>query len=103
MHIPRMISAELLSFIFAIASAEAQTCGPTGTCMSIAPATCKVDIETIYSVNGCQAAVIASWEGFDNPSKGSSCIANPPQGYILWDHEVQERSSNNGNASVSKY
>lgn len=82
---------------------SAQVCGPDSTCVSGAPQNCKVDGEKIFRVNGCRASVTAGWDGTSNPTERGSCIANPPRGYILIDHDTIVVSDNNGSFNVSKY
>lgn len=68
------------------------------------PLDCPFDQgERTYVVRGCRVNVIAEWKNWDAIEQKDFCLATPPQGTILRDHEEKVISNNNGSFSVSKY
>lgn len=52
--------------------------------------------ERTYVVRGCRVNVIAEWKNWDAIEQKDFCLATPPQGTILRDHEEKVISNNNG-------
>jgi hypothetical protein len=75
---------------------SAQTCPKGSSCVTDAPATCKLDFESSWLVMGCRASVGAGWDGISKESKSSSCIATPPHGYYMVDYSMNVLSRVNG-------
>lgn len=46
-------------------------------------------------------SVLATWEGCRKPEKSNRCVYNPPPGWAIVEHQVEELSGNNGWSSVN--